>query len=59
VPDAKDYKIVLNTDAREFAGPGFIMPNTVYPIQKVPAGERKQSVQVYLPSRTAQVLRPV
>src|SRR3954471_12877073 len=29
VPDAKDYKIILNTDAREFAGPGLIMPNTV------------------------------
>jgi 1,4-alpha-glucan branching enzyme len=59
VPDAKDYKIVLNTDAREFAGPGLILPNTVYPMQKIPTGEREQSVQVYLPARTAQVLRPV
>jgi 1,4-alpha-glucan branching enzyme len=59
VPDLKDYKIVLNTDAPEFAGPGLIMPNTIYPVQKAPYGERQQSVQIYLPARTAQVLRPV
>jgi 1,4-alpha-glucan branching enzyme len=59
VPDPKDYKIILNSDAREFAGPGLITPNTVYPLQKVAFGERQQSVQVYLPARTAQVLRPV
>jgi hypothetical protein len=35
------------------------MPNTVYPVQQIPCGERRQSVQVYLPARTAQVLRPV
>jgi 1,4-alpha-glucan branching enzyme len=59
VPDAKNYKMVLNTDAREFAGPGLMMPNTVYPMQKAPFEGREQSVQVYLPARTAQVLKPV
>jgi 1,4-alpha-glucan branching enzyme len=58
VPDPVDYKIVLNSDAREFAGPGLILPNTVYPKQDVPHEGRAQSVQVYLPARTAQVLKP-
>lgn len=58
VPDPVDYKIILNSDAREFAGPGLILPNTVYPKQDTPWGGRQQSVQVYLPARTAQVLKP-
>ena len=59
VPDPKNYKIILNTDARDFAGPGLILPNTTYPKQDVPWENRQQSVQVYLPARTAQVLQPV
>jgi 1,4-alpha-glucan branching enzyme len=59
VPDPKDYRIILNSDAREFAGPGLILPNTVYPKQDVAWENRGQSVQVYLPARTAQVLQPV
>jgi 1,4-alpha-glucan branching enzyme len=59
VPDPKDYRIVLNTDAREFAGPGLILPNVTYPKQTVPWENRQQSVQIYLPARTAQVLQPV
>jgi 1,4-alpha-glucan branching enzyme len=59
VPDPKDYKIILNTDERQFAGHGLVLPNTTYPKQDVPMLERKQSVQVYLPSRTAQVLQPI
>ncbi len=59
VPDPKDYRMILNTDAREFAGPGLIMPNTTYPRQDVAWGGRGQSVQAYLPARTAQVLAPV
>jgi 1,4-alpha-glucan branching enzyme len=59
VPDPSDYRIILNTDAREFAGPGLILPNTVYPLQRVAWENRGQSVQVYLPARTAQVLKPV
>jgi 1,4-alpha-glucan branching enzyme len=58
VPDPTDYKILLNTDAQEFAGPGLIMPNTVYPVQKQGFEGREQSVQIYLPARTAQVLGP-
>jgi 1,4-alpha-glucan branching enzyme len=59
VPDARDYKIILNSDDRQFSGQGLVLPNTTYPKQDVPMEGRKQSVQVYLPSRTAQVLQPV
>jgi 1,4-alpha-glucan branching enzyme len=59
VPDAANYKIVLNSDAREFGGHGLTVPNATYPKQDVPWENRRQSMQIYLPSRTAQVLAPV
>lgn len=59
IPDAKNYKLILNTDARDFAGHGLVLPQTTYPMQKVPWENRQQSIQIYLPSRTAQVLQPV
>ncbi len=59
VPDARDYRVVLNTDSRQFEGFGRVPEMTVYPKQDVGMYGRAQSVQVYLPSRTAQVLAPV
>jgi 1,4-alpha-glucan branching enzyme len=59
VPDPRDYRIVLNSDDRQFGGHGLVLPNTTYPKQDVPMENRRQSVQVYLPSRTVQVLQPV
>ncbi|HSI34319.1 MAG: alpha-amylase family glycosyl hydrolase [Phycisphaerae bacterium] len=59
VPDAANYKIVLNSDAREFGGHGLTVPNATYPKQDVPWEHRRQSLQIYLPSRTVQVLAPV
>jgi 1,4-alpha-glucan branching enzyme len=58
VPDAKDYKLVLSTDDRRFAGPGLIDPNVIYYKQATPFAGRKQSVQIYLPARSALVLMP-
>lgn len=59
VPDPKDYKIILNTDAKEFDGQGLVYPDVTYPKQDVPMYGRNQSVQLYIPARTAQVLMPV
>ncbi|HEX3356509.1 MAG TPA: alpha-amylase family glycosyl hydrolase [Tepidisphaeraceae bacterium] len=59
VPDATDYKLVLNTDSKQFSGPGLVTENMHYPWQNVPMYGRNQSVQIYLPSRSAQVLAPV
>ena len=59
VPDATDYKILLNTDNKLFGGPGLVQEPMIYPWQEVPMYGRKQSVQIYLPSRSAQVLGPV
>lgn len=58
VPDRADYRVLLNSDDREFGGHGFVEPDTVYPIQDVPMYGRDQSLQIYLPSRSAQVLAP-
>ena len=58
VPDATDYKVVLNTDDRQFEGHGLVTEGIVYPSQMVPTSDRKQSVQIYLPARSAQVLAP-
>ncbi len=59
VPDAKDYKVILNTDDTLFEGHGLVAQNMVYPEQKVPMYGRSQSIQLYLPARSAQVLAPV
>ena len=57
VPDPKDYKLILDTDAPQFEG--FGAAGVVYPRQDVPMYGRGQSVQIYLPNRSAQVLAPV
>lgn len=59
VPDAADYRVVLNTEDRRFAGPGRCAEDALYPRQPVPMYGRGQSVLIYLPSRSAQVLAPV
>jgi len=47
-------KIILNTDAVEFGGFGSILENTSYTVD---ANGADRSVSIYLPARTAQVLR--
>jgi 1,4-alpha-glucan branching enzyme len=59
VPDPTDYKLVLNTDSKAFAGPGLVQEDVVYPWQHVPMYGRSQSIQIYLPARSAQVIVPV
>ena len=58
VPDPKDYAIVLDSDADRFGGLGRVTAPTTYPIQSVPWDGRQQSIQLYLPTRSAQVLAP-
>ncbi len=59
IPDPKDYRVILNTDGPQFDGLGLVPEHTVYPRQDVPMYSRDQSIQLYLPCRTAQVLAPV
>jgi len=59
VPDASDYRMVLDTDALEFGGNGALLPLAHYPWQSVPMYGRDQSLMIYLPARSAQVLVPV
>lgn len=58
VPDPVNYRVVLNTDNKTFEGFGLVQEGVVYPKQDVPMYGRQQSVQIYLPSRSAQVLAP-
>ena len=59
VPDFEDYFTVLDTDSLRFSGHGRNIATLVqYPIQKVERYGRPQSVEIYLPSRSAQVLAP-
>jgi len=58
-PDAADYQVILNTDDARFGGLGRGTPDFVYPRQPVPMYGRDQSIQIYLPSRSAQVLAPI
>jgi 1,4-alpha-glucan branching enzyme len=59
VPDPEDYRIVLDTDQERFGGFGRVDAAVVYPLQRVPMHGRAQSVQLYLPNRSAQALAPV
>ena len=59
VPDARDYRLILNTERKDFAGPGLVQEPVTYPLQKVPHAGRQQSIQIYIPARSAQVLAPV
>jgi hypothetical protein len=59
VPDPKNYKLVLDTDAADFDGFGRVAPGMVYPKDDVPMYGQRQSIRIYLPARSAQVLAPV
>jgi len=59
VPDRADYRVILDTDATEYGGHGLLAVPLVYPWQDVPMYTQTQSLQIYLPARSAQVLAPV
>jgi len=50
------YRVVINSDAAEFGGHSRIDDSTRYFTSDLPWNNRKNFVQVYLPSRTAMVL---
>jgi 1,4-alpha-glucan branching enzyme len=56
VPEPTDYKVILNTDDFWYGGHGIVSKGQIYPRQNVPTHGRDQSIQVYIPTRTAQVL---
>jgi 1,4-alpha-glucan branching enzyme len=58
VPDPADYKLVLDTDDPQFEGFGRVKPGITYPRQSVGMENRQQSLLLYLPNRSAQVLAP-
>jgi len=58
-PDAKDYNVILDTDALPYGGHGLLSVPLVYPWQDVPMYGKPQSLQIYLPARSAQVLAPI
>jgi 1,4-alpha-glucan branching enzyme len=58
VPDPSDYRLVLDTDESRFEGFGRVAREMNYPREDVPSHGRNQSVRLYLPNRTAQVLAP-
>lgn len=59
VPDARDYRLKLNTDALWFGGHNRVNTGQIYNWQGVAWDHRGQSIQIYLPARTAQVMVPV
>jgi 1,4-alpha-glucan branching enzyme len=59
VPDAADYRLLLDTDEDRFEGFGRVSKGITYPRQDVAMNGRRQSISLYLPNRTAQVLEPL
>ncbi|QOV88287.1 alpha-amylase family glycosyl hydrolase [Humisphaera borealis] len=58
VPDPVDYRLVLDTDESRFGGFGRVAADVTYYKQDIPLYTRDQSIQIYIPARTAQVLAP-
>jgi 1,4-alpha-glucan branching enzyme len=59
VPEPRDYQLLMTTDAKRFSGPGLVKEDMIYPWQHMPMYGRSQSIQIYIPARSAQVLFPV
>jgi 1,4-alpha-glucan branching enzyme len=59
VPDPANYRQILDSDEAQFEGFGRVKPGMVYPRENVPWEGRQQSVRLYLPNRSVQVLAPV
>jgi 1,4-alpha-glucan branching enzyme len=58
VPEREDYRVVLDSDASAFEGFGRNRPDIIFPWQDVALYGREQSLQLYLPTRSALVLAP-
>ena len=56
-PEKTDYRIILNSDDTEFGGFGAV-ESMNYPWQTVEMEGYAQSIQLYLPARSVQVLAP-
>jgi 1,4-alpha-glucan branching enzyme len=56
IPQRRDYRLVLDSDERRFGGYGRLHAGQQFPCQPVPWDHRHESVQVYVPARTAVVL---
>ncbi len=59
VPEATNYQIVLTSDMSKYGGFGRILDGHIFPADDEPWDEMEQSLQTYLPCRTAIVLAPV
>ncbi len=57
VPKQTDYRLVFNTDDTAYGGHGDV-EGTHYPWQDVPMEGHTQSIQLYVPARSALVLAP-
>ena len=58
VPADIDYALSLNTDDLWFGGHSIVNAGQIYPVQQIPWHAQPQSIQIYLPARSAQVLVP-
>jgi 1,4-alpha-glucan branching enzyme len=58
-PTRGDYALVLDTDQLWFGGHANLTQGEVHPCENVPWDDRPQSIQVYVPARTALVLGPI
>ena len=58
VPAAGNYRLILNTDDVWHGGHGEVVTGQVYATQPVAWDDRPQSIQIYIPARTALVLAP-
>ncbi|MBQ8056304.1 MAG: alpha amylase C-terminal domain-containing protein [Paludibacteraceae bacterium] len=54
------YQVILNTDSKDFGGFGFVDESVVYKTVKTEfEGEKREWIRMYLPSRTAIVLKKI
>jgi 1,4-alpha-glucan branching enzyme len=58
LPEARDYRVALDTDAGRYGGFARIPSDASYPWLDAPWCGKEQSARIYLPARTGLVLAP-
>jgi 1,4-alpha-glucan branching enzyme len=58
VPEQREYRTVLDSDAQCFEGFGRVDSNARFPLHEVGMYGKAQSIRIYLPNRSALVLAP-
>ncbi len=59
IHEAGNYKVIMDTDETRFGGYSRISHDVIYEVKTLPGLKQQTGIQIYLPNRTAMVLKKV